>query len=103
MTTYTITDGTLSVSFMASDGFKLLQDGWGGRSTAFKGGGTYGNSAVADGRILRHAVFDNVTENFKLVETFSDTDDMINRIDDLEELILNRAPRYWLDRFYNAC
>ena len=101
MTTYTITDGTLSVSFMASDGFKLLQDGWGGRSTAFKGGGTYGNSAVADGRILRHAVFDNVTENFKLVETFSDTDDMINRIDDLEELLLNRAPRYWLDRFYN--
>jgi len=101
MTTYTITDGDLSVSFMADTGYKLLQDGWSGNSTAFKGGGTYGNSAVASGRVLRHAVYDNVVENYRTRLTFTSTDDMINSIDDLEELLLNRAPRYWLDRFYN--
>ena len=101
MTTYTITDGDLSVSFMADTGYKLLQDGWSGTSTTFKGGGTYGNSAVADGRILRHAVYDNVVESYRTRLTFTSTDDMISSIDDLEELLLNRAPRYWLDRFYN--
>jgi len=102
MTTYTITDGDLTVSFMADPGFKMLRDGWAGRSTTFKGGGSYGNSAVADGRILRHAVYDNVVENYKLVLGFTDTDNMISRIDDLEELLLRRAPDYWLDRFNNS-
>jgi hypothetical protein len=101
MATYTVTDGNLSVSFTADPGFNLMSDGWAAQSTSFKNGGTYGNSAVASGRILRHAVYDNVVENYKLVLGYTSTDNMIDRIDDLEELLLNRAPRYWLDRFYN--
>jgi len=99
---FTVTDGDLSVDFMASPGFKLLSDGWTGRSSTFKGGGSYGNSAIADGQVLRYAVFDNVIESFRFVLEFSNTDDMIRRIDQLEELLLYRAPRYWLNRFNNS-
>ncbi len=91
----------LSVSFVASPGYNIMDTGWAASSAGFKGGGTYGSSVMNDGNVLRHVAFDNVLERFTLRLQFEDTDNMIKRVDDLEELLLNRAPAYFEDRHNN--
>ena len=96
-----ITDGDITVSWLANPGFDLLHQSWDMPSATMKGGGVYGNSAMTDGRVLHHTVFDNVTENFRFVLDFSSINDMVRRMNELEELLVTRAPRYWQDRHYN--
>ena len=96
-----VTDGDIEVSWLANPGFDLLHQTWEMPSAAFKNGGIYGNSAMADGRVLHYTVFDNVIENFRFVLDFSSINDMIFQINNLEELLVTRAPRYWEDRHYN--
>lgn len=114
--TLQITDGDLVADFAVYDcnygvgqcvpvpdniasGWALVgPDAWQMQSAAFKGGGYYANSMLAHGQILRHAVFDNVTESFRThLKTYS-PDGMIQEVDILEELLLRRAPRYWTKR-----
>jgi hypothetical protein len=98
----TVTDDDLSVSWLDRDtGLGLYRNGWNLPSTQFKGGGIYGNSSLSHGQILKHAVFDNVIDTFQLTLHFASINDLIDQIDELEELLLRRAPGYWLNGRYS--
>lgn len=99
--TIKITDGDWIANLTnANGGWILLSEGWAPRTAGFKGGGYYSQSAMANGKQLRHTQFDNVIESLRLKLAFAsdETDLMINQIDMLEELGMVRAPRYWTDR-----
>jgi len=98
----TITDDDLSVSLVdTSDGLGLYRDGWNMPSANFKSGGIYGDSSLSHGQILKHAVFDNVVDSYRTTLHFASINDLIAQIDELEELLLRRAPGYWLGGRYN--
>lgn len=100
--TLRITDGDLSVDFTQKEtGWALLATGWQPKSAAFKGGGYYANSLMTDGKALRHTAFDDVIESWRLKLNFYSADGMVSAIDELEELLKVRAPRYWTDRRYH--
>ena len=95
----TVTDGDLSVSWAElTDGFGVHRVGWDMPSAQFKGGGVYGNSSLSHGQILKHAVFDNVIDTYELTLHFASINSMIADIDELEELLMVRAPGYWLGK-----
>lgn len=91
-----LTDGDLSVSWVSDSGMELYQDGWSMQSAMFKGGGIYSNNALANGQLLRHAVFDNVTDTFRFAIYFGSGNDLMRQFDTLEELLKRRAPGYFL-------
>lgn len=97
----TVTDGDLSVSWLSNPGFTLLHDGYSDGTAMLKGGGVRSGSSLADGTRLKQAVFDDVVAGFSFALRFGNTDDMERRIDELEELLLVRAVRYWTDRHYH--
>lgn len=101
--TLSITDGELSVDFAQStSGWYLLgPEGWSPNSAMFKSSGAYTDSAIAHGQSLKHAVFDNVIESWRVGLNFNSANGLISEIDKLEELLKVRAPRYWQDRQYN--
>jgi hypothetical protein len=101
--TLTLTDGEITITFAQDQGGWILggPDGWGMKLAEFKGGGVYLNSSTADGSYLKHTVFDNVIETFKVGLYFNSPDDLIQRIDELSELLKVRAPRYWAEKNYN--
>ncbi|MHC4951520.1 MAG: hypothetical protein ACYTEU_11135, partial [Planctomycetota bacterium] len=70
-------------------------------SSNFKSGGIYGDSSLSHGQILKHAVFDNVVDSYRTTLHFASINDLIAQIDELEELLLRRAPGYWLGGRYN--
>lgn len=90
-----LTDGDLSVDFMSSSGAELAADGWTMPVPRLKGGGVYGDSGLAHGRMLKHARFDNVTDIFRFGLRFSSINDMIRQFSAIEELLMVRAPGYW--------
>lgn len=93
-----ISDGDLTVDFTDSTGgWALLQNGWAMRSPRLKGGGSYSDSKMSDGRDLRFSVLANVVESWRLKLNFYSPDGMFDELDDLEELLTVRAPRYWTD------
>lgn len=97
----TVTDGDLAVSWLSNPGFTLLHDGYADATARLKGGGSRSGSSLAHGSRLKHAVFDDVVAGFSFALRFGNTDDMERRIDELEELLLVRAVRYWTDRNYH--
>lgn len=99
-----ITDGDLTVDFTQSEAgwFLLGPDGWQPGLAGLKGGGTYTNSAIADGQHLKHFARQNVTEVWQVGLYFGSPNGLLFEIDKLEELLKVRAPRYWTDRTYNT-
>lgn len=97
----TVTDDDLSISWIREAGFGLAREGWDMPSAGYKSGGIFGNNALADGQILKHFAFDNVVEQFRFALHFSNTNNMLDQIDELEELLTIRAPEYWLFRRRN--
>lgn len=91
----TLTDGDLSVNWMSSSGMELAADGWTMSVPRLKGGGVYGDSGLAHGRMLKHGRFDNVTDVFRFGFRFSSINDMIRQFSLIEELLMVRAPGYW--------
>jgi hypothetical protein len=100
--TLLITDGDWETHLThGTSGWILLgNDGWGPVTAQFKGNGYYSAGSMADGNQLRYTAFNNVTESLRCMLNFTEdqTDDMINQIDMLDELLKVKAPRYWTDR-----
>jgi len=95
----TVTDGDISVSWSEeTEGYGLFRVGWDMPSAQFKDGGVYGNSSLSHGQILKHGVFDNVIDVYRHALHFSSINGMIGDIDELEELLMVRAPGYWFGK-----
>ncbi len=101
MTTLRITDGTTTISLTSSYGQSgyFIED-WPPAIAAWKGGGTYQDSPLSDGKRLVAAVRDNVVETFNLKLRGLSQDDAIRWTQDLRRL-LERAKDYWCTPGYN--
>ncbi len=90
-----ITDGTNHIDFVQgaeAQGFFLEE--WTPAIAGYKGGGTYKDSPMADGKRLTQRVFDNATEVFTVKARHSNQDTLIRETQDLRRL-LEKAADYW--------
>ncbi len=90
-----ITNGTTSVNFIEEGNGFHLQD-WTRALSDFKGGGTYQDSPIGEGRQVIHAVRGNAFERFVLKANAISQDSMILDEQALIRLLL-AAVAYWLD------
>jgi len=96
--TLKLTNGTDEIDLLQarfefkSVGF-LLED-WRPQIAEWKGGGTWSQSALSEGRQLRYRVFDNVTETFRLKATDEGQDALIVDVEDVLSA-LEAAADYW--------
>jgi len=96
-----ITDGTTNdagirnqVDLLSPEGFCLLEEGdWRPAITQPKGGGTWKDSALADGRRPADFKMENVVEQMTLTVTSLDQDQLIRDTQELRRL-LNKARTY---------
>lgn len=93
-----LSDGTNEIDLLgARFEFKsqvFLHEDWTAQVAEWKGGGTWSQSALSDGRRLRYRVFDNVIEtiNFKAVDLGQD--ELITSVEDLLSM-LEKLADYW--------
>lgn len=100
MATLKITDGTTEVSLIAQSDNAFNLNDWRPAIAQPKGGGTFQQSALADGRRLVHKQFDNVLETYDIKLTEVSTDILIKETQDLRRL-LEKATQYWTTNWQN--
>lgn len=97
---FEITDGTTKVNFIApSDGFHLQE--WNRSIIDFKGGGTFQDSPLAEGRRLVNVVRGNGVETITLKANNVSQDSLIRDEQNLFRL-LQKATDFWTSDFQNT-
>ncbi len=91
-----VSDGTSTVNLLhLADGYHVA--GWRQAVASYKGGGTWSQSALADGRRLVNKQFANSTERYPIpVAKSSDADAQARAVQDLLRLC-EKASDYWKD------
>jgi hypothetical protein len=94
-----ITDGTDEIDLLDANGWLL--ETWTVAVPQAKGGGTYQQSSLSDGRRLVNRVFDTMLESFSLkCGNQPDQDTAIFQLQELERL-LEKAVQYWTTDWQN--
>lgn len=88
-----LTDGTTTVNFI-SDTFGFHLQSWNRTIINYKGGGTFQNSSLADGRRLVDKKFTNGIETFVLKANDTDQDGLLQDEHNLL-LLLEKATNFW--------
>lgn len=90
-----ITDGTIYVSLLGGEsGFNMIDPYWNPNIAQFKGGGSYADSPLADGRRLVNSQYDNVIETIAVSVTGADQALAKQSLDKLIKLG-RQASDYW--------
>lgn len=94
-----ITDGTTSIDLLGeTDGFMLRE--WTPAIPELKGGGISTGSPLSDGSALVIGAFDDTFENFDMVASGHDMDDLIYHLQNLRRL-LQKGRDYWITQWHN--
>jgi hypothetical protein len=92
MTALTLTDGTTTIDLLATAGWKLAD--WTPAYMAYKGGGVWNDSALADGAAMAMDKEADLEDTFSLVSRHATANNLYDAIVALERL-LRQGVRYW--------
>jgi len=93
-----ITDGTTTIDLI-NGAFRLdPENGWTPARLQYKSGGTWADTAMADGRVLVDSRWANVVETFAMMVADVTQDDLIWNTQELGRL-LEKAASYWKSRW----
>jgi len=96
-----ITDGTTVIDLIQTGGNPFFLSSWRPAIIQPKGGGTYQQSSLSDGRRLVDRKFNNATETFDLVVRGFDPDALAAALQDLR-MLLDKAVSYWTTNYQDT-